>query len=45
MVFLELQQEPGVILDLRWGWPFITRVFSPMSGLLSSYDWHLSYLN
>ena len=34
----------GYILDLRWGWPFKTRVFSVTSGLLPSYDGHLIYL-
>ena len=33
------------ILELRWGWPFETRVCSAKSGLLSSYDRHLGKLN
>ena len=33
------------ILELRRGWPFETRVCSPKSGLLSSYDGHLRKLN
>ena len=33
------------ILELRWGWPFKSRVCSAMSGLLSSYDGHLKKLN
>ena len=33
------------ILELRWGWPFETRVYSTKSGLLSSYDVHLGKLN
>ena len=33
------------ILELRWGWPFETRVCSAKSGLLSSYDVHLGKLN
>ena len=33
------------ILELRWGWPFETRVRSAKSGLLSSYDGHLGKLN
>ena len=36
MVFLELQLEPGIFLSLP-GWPFKIRVFSAMSGALSSY--------
>ena len=32
-------------LELRWGWPFETRVCSAKSGLLSSYDGHLAKLN
>ena len=35
----------GYILELRWGWPFKTRVCSATSGLLSSYDGHLRNLN
>ena len=33
------------ILELRRGWPLETRVCSPKSGLLSSYDGHLRKLN
>ena len=33
------------ILELRWGWPFETRVCSAKSGLLSSYEVHLGKLN
>ena len=33
------------ILELRWGWPFKSRVCSATSGLLSSYDGHLKKLN
>ena len=33
------------ILELRWGWPFETRVCSAKSGFLSSYDGHLGMLN
>ena len=33
------------ILELRWWWPFETRVCSATSGLLSSYDRHLGKLN
>ena len=32
------------ILELRRGWPFETRVCSATSGLLSSYDGHVSKL-
>ena len=32
------------ILELRWGWPFETRVCSAKSGLLSRYDGHLGKL-
>ena len=35
----------GYILELRWGWPFETRVSSVKSGVLSSYDGHLRKLN
>ena len=31
------------IIELRRGWPFSTRVCSPKSGLLSSYDGQLGY--
>ena len=43
MVFLELWDELGYILELRRRWPFKTRVSSGKSGLLSSYEGHLSY--
>ena len=33
------------ILELRWRWPFETRVCSAKSGLLPSYDGHLGKLN
>ena len=45
MSFVELRQAPGVILELRWGWPFETRVCSSKSGILSGYDGHLRKLN
>ena len=45
MSFLELQQAPGVYFELRWWWPFETRVCSAKSGFLSSYDRHLWKLN
>ena len=32
-------------LELRWGWPFETRVCSAKSGLLSSYDGHIGKLD
>ena len=35
----------GYILELWRGWPFETPVYSPKSGLLSSYDGHLGKLN
>ena len=35
----------GYILELRWGWPFKTRVCSATSGFLSSYDGYLRNLN
>ena len=34
----------GYILKLRRGWPLKTRVYSAMSGFLSSYDGHLRNL-
>ena len=34
----------GYILELRWGWPFKTRVCSATSGLLSSYEGHFRNL-
>ena len=33
------------ILELRWGWPFKTRVCSATSGLLSSYEGHFRNLH
>ena len=30
----------GYILELEWGWPFKTPLFSTKSGQLSSYDGH-----
>ena len=35
----------GYILELQRGWPFETPLCSAKSGLLSSYDGHLSNLN
>ena len=35
----------GYILELQRGWPFETSLCSAKSGLLSSYDEHLSNLN
>ena len=35
----------GYILQLWWGWPFVSRVSSVKSGLLSSYSRHLRNLN
>ena len=35
----------GFILELQRGWPFETPLGSAKSGLLSSYDGHLSNLN
>ena len=34
----------GYNLEFQWGWPFKARVCSAMSGLLSSYNGHLSNL-
>ena len=44
-VFASCGRPLGYILELRWGWPFETRVCSAKSGLLSSYDGHLGKLN
>ena len=33
------------ILELRWGWPFKSRVCSVTSGLLCSYEQHLRNLH
>ena len=44
IVFLEVQQEPGYILELWLEWPVKTRVCSATSGLLSSCGGHLSIL-
>ena len=35
----------GYILELQRGWPFETPLCSAKSGLLSSYEGHLRYLN
>ena len=45
MSFLELRQAPGVYSRVTAGWPFVTRVCSATSGLLSTYDGHLGKLN
>ena len=45
MIFLECGRHLVYFLELRWGWPFETRVCSAKSGLLSSYDGHLGELN
>ena len=45
MGFLELQQERGVYSRVTAGWPFETPFCSAKSGLLSSYDGHLTNLN
>ena len=34
----------GFPLELRWGWPLITRVFSATSGLLANCERHLGIL-
>ena len=44
-VFLSCGKHLVYILELRWGWPFETRVSSATSGLLSSYDGHMGKLN
>ena len=44
-VFSSSGRNLGYILELLQGWPFKIRVFSAMSGLLSSYDGHLRNLN
>ena len=45
LVFSSCARNLGYILELRWGWPFKTRVCSAMSGVVSSYDGHLRNLN
>ena len=45
MSFLELRLAPGVYSRVTAGMAFETRVCSPTSGLLSSYDGHLRKLN
>ena len=45
MSFLELRQAPGVYSRVTAGMAFETRVCSPTSGVLSSYDGHLGKLN
>ena len=45
MSFLEFGIHLVYIFELRWGWPFETRVCSAKSGLLSSYDGHFGKLN
>ena len=44
-VFSSCGRNLVYILELRWGWPFETRVCSAKSGLLSSYDGHIGKLN
>ena len=44
-VFSSCGIKLGYILELRWGWPFETRVCSATSVLLSSYDGQLRNLN
>ena len=44
-VLLSCNRNLEYIQELRRGWPFLTRVCSATSGLLSSYDGHLSNLN
>ena len=44
-VFTSCGRHLVYILELRWGWPFETRVCSAKSGLQSSYDGHLGKLN
>ena len=44
-VFSSCDRNLEYIPELRRGWPFLTRFFSATSGLLSSYDGHLSNLN
>ena len=43
-VFSSCGRHLEYILELRWGWPFETRVCSKTSGLQSSYDRHLGKL-
>ena len=43
--FLSCGGNLGYIHKLREGWPYKTRVFSPISGLLSSYAGHLRNLH
>ena len=45
MVFLELQREAGVCSRVTAGEALKTFVCSATSGLLSSYDGHLRYVN
>ena len=45
MGFLDLRQERGSIRELQRAWPFETPFCSAKSGLLSSYDGHLTNLN
>ena len=44
-VFSSCGKHLVYILELRWGWPFETRVWSAKSGLLFSYDRHPGKLN
>ena len=44
-VFSSCGRHLVYILELRFGWPFETRVCSAKSGLLSSYDEHIRKLN
>ena len=44
-IFSSCGRNLWYILELGWGWPFVTRVCSLKSGLLSSYDGHLRNLN
>ena len=44
MIFLECGRHLVYFLELRWGWPFETRVCSAKSGRLSNYDAHLAKL-
>ena len=45
MVFLELQEEPGVYSRVTAGLAIKNFVYSATSGLNSSYNGHLRYLN
>ena len=38
-------RNQGYILELQWGWPFETPLYSVKAGLVSSYDAHLRNLN